>query len=148
MAGGINLYGYVGGDPINKIDPKGLISFGGGFYWGGGADISLNTTHCCENGKQYEVAFITVCGGVGVSVMGKLPTSGGFGGISSTGNSCPRTRYYYRHETTMFFPTAGVSADNMGVSADVGLGVTGLGTSWKFCSDSVNSKKLVSDCCK
>lgn len=24
LAGGINLYGYVGGDPVNRIDPKGL----------------------------------------------------------------------------------------------------------------------------
>jgi hypothetical protein len=26
LGGGINLYGYVNGDPVNKVDPKGLFS--------------------------------------------------------------------------------------------------------------------------
>ncbi len=61
-----------------------MASYGIGFYFGGGADISMNSVFCCENGKEYEVGYITVCGGAGISATGKLPATGSLAGISSS----------------------------------------------------------------
>jgi RHS repeat-associated protein len=42
--GGINLYGYVGGDPINAVDPQGLwqITIGGAWAYGGVLSFGKN----------------------------------------------------------------------------------------------------------
>lgn len=42
--GGMNLYGFVGGNPVNHIDPFGLfgtLDFGSHYYSGGGSPIDL-----------------------------------------------------------------------------------------------------------
>jgi RHS repeat-associated protein len=66
-AGGINLYGYVGNDPINMIDPLGLkeIGLSGGYsiridQWnrGSGTDFQI---HVLQKGK--EVGIVTSKGG-------------------------------------------------------------------------------------
>ncbi|MGI8485484.1 MAG: RHS repeat-associated core domain-containing protein, partial [Thermomicrobiales bacterium] len=38
--GGLNLYGYVGNDPLNYLDPHGLSAFGTALPWAGGAAVA------------------------------------------------------------------------------------------------------------
>ncbi len=49
-SGGVNLYGYVGNDPVNRIDPNGLwgVKFGNGPNIGIG-DPSLHFTSGCDS---------------------------------------------------------------------------------------------------
>lgn len=55
MDGGLNTYGYVGGNPLLKVDPRGLIEWNGTVLAGsvliGAFDIYTLKTKCI-NGKQ------------------------------------------------------------------------------------------------
>ncbi len=58
----IFLYGYVLNDPVNLVDPYGLWSFGGSFYYGLGGFLKFGK----NNGKWF------VRGGGGVGLGGGL----------------------------------------------------------------------------
>jgi hypothetical protein len=97
LAGGLNLYGYVGGNPLSNIDPKGLLPFAKqtncpcmncptGFWYqfggtlsgmfkfvGGGA--SLYRFRCPSGRLQCD--YLTVCGKGGVGLFGGLVGGGG-----------------------------------------------------------------------
>ena len=91
LAGGINTYGYVGGNPIGAVDPKGLLHWSGAvtmFSYGGsnipnvsvggfGADWVI--TSDCVRGQQ---AIVTVSAFGGFSSIGKGPKLGS--GASTT----------------------------------------------------------------
>jgi RHS repeat-associated protein len=154
--GGINFFAYVGGNPTNKIDPKGMIGFGAGAYYGIGGEFSYSETTCCENENKYLVKLFTSCGELGIGFLGKKPVklkgtvgkSSSFNSISST-TGCPRTRYYVKHETTFGYRSVNVQLDDsLRPSAGIDVGIYGIGTSWVFCSDTVLSKKLINNCCK
>jgi hypothetical protein len=59
-AGGLNLYAYVGNNPVGRIDPQGLWQFtiGGGYFFGGIITFG-------NNGGQWN-AGVTVGGGEGL----------------------------------------------------------------------------------
>ena len=62
----LNLYEYVGSDPVNAIDPAGLLTVGGSFYAGFGGGIELTITRqgfavCTEGG-------VGAGGGVGLNL--------------------------------------------------------------------------------
>ena len=139
------MYDYAKGCPTNLMDPQGLAGIGGGAYFVGGAEGSISWTTCCENKSLYKVKVLTVCGGLGVGVSGTLPIGGTIAGVSSR-SGCPRTRYYFKHETVFLYRSVNVQADSQGPSAGVDVGIFGISTAWVFCSDTVLSKTKVGCC--
>jgi RHS repeat-associated protein len=165
----VNLFSYVGQDPINWIDPWGLLrnhgrngpppnhfkeprpyTIGGGFYYGGGMDMSYTETICCKNNSKYSVTYFTICGGVGAAVsIGKLPTpSVAPNGSYSVKNNCPRNRTYYINQADKVLFSANVQIDNQGMNAGGSVGWSGgIGGKWAICGDTIISEKKISDCC-
>jgi len=144
----LNRYSYVQNDPMGRVDKRGLLGTGFGGYGGGGGELSYNIVKCCENGSEYNVKVLTICGGIGVGITGKMlfGSSASFGGISP-GKSCPQTRYYFKHENSFGFRSIGIEVGRRGVTAGVDFGIKGVASIWVFCSDTVLSKKPTEKCC-
>jgi hypothetical protein len=111
----MNLYGYVLGDPVNFVDPMGLLTPSGSGGFGAGIHILFGGVHYhfsikTINGKQYKIH--TLCGrlGLGMYLGAGMEVSAGLedkcqssglsygvggdiafetlgGGVSATGNS-------------------------------------------------------------
>jgi hypothetical protein len=89
LAGGINLYVYVGGDPVNAIDPWGLITAVETRPWGnkrGGFSSSnveghlvvgggVTRTKCCDGKDFVVVTVVKVCMGVAIGGSGTVTKS-------------------------------------------------------------------------
>jgi RHS repeat-associated protein len=72
LDGGINLFAYVGGDPINGIDPWGLRK-GWGFsahFFVGGMSTHRVYDSCCNNGKIVERTLAVNCLFIGPGLAG------------------------------------------------------------------------------
>lgn len=74
LAGGLNPYGYVGGNPISKFDPLGLTEWTGTFEIRtfiiglGGGHIKFDLTSDCVDGKQFNAQVTMVGPGVGAGL--------------------------------------------------------------------------------
>jgi len=146
FAGGdVNVYAYVGNQPVMIKDPSGLAGIGGGMYYVFGGEMSVSSSICCENNTEYEVKIFTSCGGVGLGLKGGPPISSTVASFSSR-VGCPRTRYYFKHENTFVARSVDVQGDSRGPSAGLNLGNYGISTAWVFCSDTVISKRKVGCC--
>lgn len=145
LNGGINLYVYSNNNPISQIDPKGLAGIGGGAYLGGGAETTFSITNCCEKKNKFRVKILTVCGGVGIGISGTPPIGVTTGSVSSR-TGCPRTRYYFKHDTALIYRSVYVQGDSKGPSAGIDGGIHGISTAWAFCSDTLISKEWIGCC--
>lgn len=78
LAGGINTYGYVGGNPLMVTDPTGLVEWTGSYHVrafieGVGAGwVDMVLTSQCIDGKRFKANVTGVGLGVGVGIP-KLP---------------------------------------------------------------------------
>lgn len=74
MNGGINTYAYVGGNPVNQIDPLGLVKWTGsqitlGAIAGGGAmRYKFKLTSECINGKRGYAEVVAGGSAVGAGI--------------------------------------------------------------------------------
>ena len=75
--GDSNLYGYVLGNPVNGIDPLGLLDISGGYGFGGGIHLGIIGIN---HHKSFD-GTITTCIRVGVGIYG-----GGGGELSGNIN--------------------------------------------------------------
>ena len=106
LGGGINTYGYVRANPVQRIDPKGLVEWSGtassiSLVAGIGASLTrFNLTSECKCGKQIEVSILAVgpSAGVGYKFAGTVapfsisdpwpcPEVGSLNGLYSSGSA-------------------------------------------------------------
>jgi RHS repeat-associated protein len=81
LDGGVNIYAYVGGNPVSYLDPKGLVKWSGTYHARalieatGAGWVDLALTSDCVNGKRFNAQVKGVGPGFGVGVP-KLPPFG------------------------------------------------------------------------
>lgn len=82
LAGGINTYAYVGGNPISNVDPEGLWSVSFGFNLGPGFQFSFGQDAASGRG------FIDGKVGWGLGVTAKYDPNGGIPNSSAGQCNC------------------------------------------------------------
>lgn len=86
LQGGLNTYGYVGGNPLLKVDPRGLIEWSGTYKEGGmgsvihigGKGMYFNLSTKCVNGYKGTAKVLAI--GIGASAGKSLGTEVSLGG--------------------------------------------------------------------
>ncbi len=90
---GLNLYGFLLNDPINKIDPTGLdsVEVGGGFPFtvpGWHFSTSMHTQTCCGSDNRKHIRTIqTTCWGMGLGAQIGSGSGSGGGNLSWVKNT-------------------------------------------------------------
>jgi RHS repeat-associated protein len=106
LRAGVNTYGYVNGNPIQRVDPQGLVGWSGtasSVSWVSGLGASFtrfNLTSECKCGRQIDVTILAVgpSAGVGFKLAGTVapfsisdpwpcPDVGSLNGLYSSGSA-------------------------------------------------------------
>ena len=109
LAGGINTYAYVGGNPVSFVDPMGLDSYTVGGYLGVGGEVTLGFDNG-QNFMTFRIGF-GIGGGASYDPQGKVPKPS-----EGTNTQCPDGI------TTSLTLAGGLSMGNLGATAEAGIG--------------------------
>jgi RHS repeat-associated protein len=149
-AGGINLYGYVGNDPTNRLDPLGLfqITIGGGYGWGALNTFGYNSGHvnfggfvglaegffgevdtedstCSGSGFNAGVRVHAEAGAKFLKGRKQIGCSGDSGGaFMESGGPDPSLNINWGGRPFNFGPTGGTGTFGGGLGAVIGLGAS------------------------
>lgn len=93
-AGGINLYGYAGGDPVNNIDPSGLCVQASDDNAGHVTFTQVSAGPCGGGGGGGVIGGGVIGGGGGGFGDGGVSTPSIGGGTSGTGQTTKTPTYY------------------------------------------------------
>jgi uncharacterized protein RhaS with RHS repeats len=82
LKGGINTYAYVGNEPVQSVDPRGLITWAGTYFsagagarWGAADHFIFMLTSQCVNNQQMIVRVSATGAGLGAGVSWSLTGS-------------------------------------------------------------------------
>jgi RHS repeat-associated protein len=136
LAGGINPYAYVEGNPVNQIDPLGLAKFlvsaGGNAYfgiWGGSAESSIGFD------TSGNVCYVSTTCEVDMSIGAGAGLSVGAGGGKGEYCDSDVTSEQTRAELSVAGVGAGVTVSDDLTSGAAGRGVAGwsAGAAFETC---------------
>ncbi len=160
LRGGVNLYVYVGSDPIDKIDKRGLAHYeiGGGFSFsipGYHFSTSLSSETCCdESNNKHSRTILTTCWGfsLGASIGGGSgPGGGSLNYVRDKKRCIGKVGDSFEFETGFGFSSAlfgGASWSSSDPSTSTFI--TGLGIDmqfWSQCKSVVKQDVIMGRCC-
>jgi RHS repeat-associated protein len=117
LAGGINLYAYVGNDPVNFIDPWGLLVLIGGGGGGGGHTDGVLPPKGLETPN-----YVTVTSGLYFGSSNKGGSQFGAIQASESGGVWGATGGYGADFTAYFGDAEDMCADGLGGTLHLGVG--------------------------
>ncbi len=87
LEGGLNVYGYVGGSPLHKIDPTGEFGFLALAPLAGGAGLSIS------GATAVNIVGATISAGLGIAILDKALDKADEDTCDK--NKCEKTYYHY-----------------------------------------------------